>query len=43
VQVLTGLQAGDQVVVYSQKALSADSRVKVVDALVKTAAQGSAP
>jgi HlyD family secretion protein len=43
VQVLQGLQAGDQVVVYSQKALSADSRVKVVDALVKTAPQGIAP
>ena len=43
VQVLTGLQAGDSVVVYSQKALSADSRVQVVDALVKPAAQGSAP
>lgn len=43
VQVLKGLQAGEQVVVYSQKALSADSRVKVVDALVKTAPQGSAP
>ncbi len=43
VQVLKGLQAGDPVVVYSQKALSAGSRVKVVDALVKPAAQGSAP
>jgi HlyD family secretion protein len=43
VQVLEGLQAGDQVVVYSQKALSADSRVQVVDALVKNAPQGSAP
>ncbi len=37
VQVQSGLQAGDQVVVYSQKALSADSRVQVVDALVRTA------
>ncbi len=43
VQVLQGLQAGDAVVVYSQKALTAGARVKVVDALVKTAAQGSAP
>lgn len=43
VQVMTGLQAGDQVVVYSQKALSANSRVQVVDALVKSAAPGSAP
>jgi HlyD family secretion protein len=43
VQVLKGLQAGDQVVVYSQKALKPDSRIKVVDALVKPAAQGRAP
>lgn len=37
VQVLDGLKAGDEVVVYSQKALSGDSRVQVVDALVKPA------
>lgn len=43
VQVLEGLKAGDQVVVYSQKALSANSRVQVVDALVKTRPQGTAP
>jgi HlyD family secretion protein len=43
VQVLKGLQAGDQVVVYSQKALSADSRVKVVDSLIKNTPQGRAP
>lgn len=43
VQVLEGLQAGDLVVVYSQKALTAGARVKVVDALVKTATPGSAP
>ena len=43
VQVLEGLQAGDTVVVYSQKALSANSRVQVVDALVKTAPQANAP
>ncbi|OGB28314.1 MAG: efflux transporter periplasmic adaptor subunit [Burkholderiales bacterium RIFCSPLOWO2_12_FULL_61_40] len=43
VQVLQGLQAGDSVVVYSQKALTAGVRVKVVDALVKTAGQGGAP
>lgn len=35
VQVLDGLKAGDSVVVYSQKALTADSKVQVVDALVK--------
>ena len=35
VQVLDGLKAGDSVVVYSQKALTADSNVQVVDALVK--------
>ena len=35
VQVLTGVKLGDEVMVYSQKALSADSRVQVVDALVK--------
>ena len=42
VQVLGGLKAGDEVVVYSQKALSAGSRVQVVDALVKTPA-GATP
>ena len=35
VQVLKGLAAGDEVVVYSQKALSAGTRIQVVDALVK--------
>jgi len=35
VQVLNGVKAGDEVVVYSQKALRAGSRVQVVDALVK--------
>ena len=35
VQVLGGLKPGDEVVVYSQKALSAGARVQVVDALVK--------
>lgn len=35
VQVLDGLQAGDEVVVYSEKELSASSRFKVVDAIVK--------
>ncbi len=43
VQVLDGLQAGDTVVVYSQKAVTAGARVQVVDALVKPAPQGSAP
>ncbi len=43
VQVLEGLKAGDEVVVYSQKALGSDSRVQVVDALVKPAAAGAAP
>jgi len=33
VQVLDGLQAGDPVVVYSEKELTAGSRIKVVDAL----------
>ena len=35
VQVLQGLAAGDEVVVYSQKALSAGTRIQVVGALVK--------
>lgn len=43
VQVLEGLQAGDTVVVYSHKAVTAGARVQVVDALVKPAPQGSAP
>lgn len=43
VQVLDGLKAGDEVVVYSQKPLSSESRVQVVDALVKPAAAGAAP
>jgi HlyD family secretion protein len=34
VQVLEGLQAGDAVVVFSQKELSERSRIKVVDELV---------
>jgi HlyD family secretion protein len=42
VQALDGLKAGDEVVVYSQKALSGDSRVQVVDSLVKTVAAGTA-
>jgi HlyD family secretion protein len=39
VQVLQGLAAGDEVVVYSQKALSQGARVQVVDALLKPGAQ----
>jgi HlyD family secretion protein len=38
VQVLQGLESGDEVVVYSQKALSAGTRIQVVDALVKPVA-----
>ncbi len=38
VQVLEGLKAGDEVVVYSEKSLTAGSRIKVVDKLA-----GSAP
>ncbi len=41
VQVLDGLKAGDEVVVYSQKTLSSGSRVEVVDVLIK--AGGTAP
>lgn len=38
VQVLTGLTKDDQVVVYSQKALSSGARIAVVDALIKSEA-----
>ncbi|NMM12088.1 MAG: efflux RND transporter periplasmic adaptor subunit [Rhodoferax sp.] len=44
VQVVEGLKAGDDVVVYSQKALTAGSRVQVVESLVKSSAPtGIAP
>jgi len=43
VQVLEGLKVGDEVVVYSQKALSSESRLQVVDSLVKPAGAGVAP
>lgn len=43
VQVLDGLKAGDTVVVFSQKALTAGARVQVVPALVPTAPPGAAP
>lgn len=36
VQVLEGLKAGDEVVLYSQKALTAGSRVQVVPSLIST-------
>ena len=42
VQALEGLQAGDSVVVYSQKAVTAGARVQVVEALVQPA-KGRAP
>jgi HlyD family secretion protein len=41
VQVLEGLNAGDRVVVYSQKALTPGARVQVVDALVKAETKGA--
>lgn len=43
VQVLDGLNAGDVVVVYSQKAVLPSARVQVVDALVKASKAGSPP
>jgi HlyD family secretion protein len=43
VQVLDGLKAGDTIVVYSQKALPPNARVKVVDALVQAQSQGGTP
>lgn len=43
VQVLDGLNAGDVVVVYSQKAVLPGARVQVVDALVKASKTGSPP
>ena len=36
VQIVAGLKAGDEVVVYSERDLRNDSRIKVVDALVGT-------
>ena len=42
VQVLEGLKAGDEIVVYSQKPIGPGSRLQVVDAIVKpTSAAGS--
>ena len=40
-QVLEGLNTGDSVVVYSQKALNEGARVQVVDALVKAVAEST--
>ncbi len=37
VQILEGLKAGDEIVIYSQKPLSAESRVQRVEAIVKPA------
>ncbi|MDP2963466.1 MAG: efflux RND transporter periplasmic adaptor subunit [Sulfurimicrobium sp.] len=37
VQILQGLKAGDKVVVYSQREISANSRIKIVERLVATA------
>lgn len=43
VQVLDGLKAGDTVVVFSQKAVTAGARVQVVPALAPTTTPGAAP
>jgi len=43
VQVLEGLQADDQVVVYSQKALTRETRIRVVEALPGTRAGAVTP
>lgn len=37
VEILSGLQAGDQVVAYASKVLNADSKIRVVDSLVRSA------
>jgi HlyD family secretion protein len=39
VQVLKGLEKTDQVVIYSQKALSSGARISVVESLVKPGAE----
>lgn len=41
VQILEGVKEGDDIVVYSQKPLSQDMRVQVVDALVKPSVTGA--
>jgi HlyD family secretion protein len=43
VQVLEGLKAGDEVVVYSQKALGEGSRVQVVESVLKGGNGGASP
>lgn len=43
VQILDGLKSGDSVVVYSQKALAEDTRIKVVDALAAGAEKAASP
>ena len=43
VQVMEGLQSGDSVVVYSQKTLNDDTRIKVVKALVENAKRSPEP
>ena len=43
VQVLDGLKSGDSIVVYSQKALKGDTRIKVVEALVANAERSPLP
>lgn len=43
VQVLVGLKSGDSVVVYSQKVLKGDTRIKVVEALVGNAERSPSP
>jgi HlyD family secretion protein len=43
VQVLDGLKADDSIVVYSQKALKVDTRIKVVEALVADAERAPSP
>jgi len=41
VQVLQGLDEGDQVVVYSEKPLTARSRIHVVERVAKGATKGA--
>lgn len=43
VQVIEGLKSGDSVVVYSQKALKDDTRIKVVEALVGNTERPTSP
>jgi len=43
VQVLDGLKADDEIVVYSQKPLTTGARVQVVDTIVKTVGSSESP